>query len=257
MSQTLGMTPGQQVLATLQEHAIRGMRQSRTCIEVGGFVAAFHETETMVYMNPSFPVRSGGLDVDALLLAYEERGRKPWLEFALELWPEIPAQLEAAGLQCVHRMPIMVLRQEEWQPAESSARKPRSEEVREFIEAGHTSFGVEEEVQESQVERTRRSFESGRILAAVVEADGRIVSVGQAVGTPEVREVAGLGTLEDYRRRGYCTAVIRHLLARHFGGGGEIAWLTPGDAGAQRVYEKSGFRELGTQVTYAFEPFVG
>jgi predicted GNAT family acetyltransferase len=247
-----------EVLSLLQEHAIRGMRVSRTCIEVGGFVAAFHDTEEMVYMNPAFPVQTdGGRDVESLLAAYAERGRKPWLEFAVELWPEVVAELEASGLQCVHRMPVMVLARSEWEPRDSAAREPRADEVREFMEAGLASFGVTESVKESQVERTRKSFDSGRVLASLVEKDERIVSVGQAVGTAEVREVAGLGTLEAYRRQGYCTAVIQDLLARHFGGGGEVAWLTPGDEGARRVYEKSGFRPVGTQVTYALEPFRG
>jgi predicted acetyltransferase len=61
----------------------------------------------------------------------------------------------------------------------------------------------------------------------------------------------GLATVPEYRRRGFCLEVIDAILAEHFEGGGEIAWLTPIDEHAGRVYERAGFYPIGTQVIYA------
>jgi predicted GNAT family acetyltransferase len=54
-----------------------------------------------------------------------------------------------------------------------------------------------------------------------------------------------------YRRRGYAGVVIRALLDRFFTAGGEIAWLTPGDAGAERLYTNLGFVPTATQLNMA------
>ena len=91
---------------------------------------------------------------------------------------------------------------------------------------------------------------AGATLASVVLADGRVVGGGLGVGTEQVREIAGIGTLSVYRKRGIASAVIADLLDRFFGEGGEVAWLTPGDATAQSVYARLGFVPVAEQVVY-------
>lgn len=100
------------------------------------------------------------------------------------------------------------------------------------------------------VESKAKSIEAGRLLSAVGFDGDQIVATGSAIGTRQVREIAGIGTRPAWRRQGYVTAVVDCLLDRHFTLGGELAWLTPGDAEAQSVYAKIGFRTIGVQATY-------
>jgi predicted GNAT family acetyltransferase len=58
-----------------------------------------------------------------------------------------------------------------------------------------------------------------------------------------VTEIAGIGVLASHRRRGIATAITARLTADAFAAGVTTAFLTPGDHGAQRVYQRAGFAD--------------
>jgi hypothetical protein len=237
-------------LRLLRDSLIEGLGVGRDVVRVGGFVVLFHPSDHLLWMNQSMPVGDvvGG-DVVELLRVYSERDRSPWLEFSPELWPEGPAVLEAHGLTCQHTMPVMVMYREEWTHRDTSARPVLKDEVGAMVETASLVFEGVKASPES-VSRTQKQVEKGNVLASVVQVGDEIISCGQAIGTSSVREIAGLATLEEHRRRGHCSAVVWELLGRHFGADGSLAWLTPGDETARRLYAGLGFRPIGTQVTY-------
>jgi predicted GNAT family acetyltransferase len=64
-----------------------------------------------------------------------------------------------------------------------------------------------------------------------------------------VTEVAAVGTLHEYRRRGLgAIATSAAAQAAFDRGGATLAWLTPGDDGADRVYRGIGFEPTATAV---------
>jgi predicted GNAT family acetyltransferase len=82
------------------------------------------------------------------------------------------------------------------------------------------------------------------MAAAVVE--GVPVGVGshQPVGT--VSEVVGVATLPAFRRRGIAAALTSLLVEDALGRGVRTLFLSAGDAAVARIYERVGFRQLGT-----------
>lgn len=62
-------------------------------------------------------------------------------------------------------------------------------------------------------------------------------------------ELAGVGTLPAFHRRGIAAAVSSALLAEHFAGGGR-AWLSAAGEVARALHAKIGFQDAGVQLNY-------
>jgi predicted GNAT family acetyltransferase len=64
-----------------------------------------------------------------------------------------------------------------------------------------------------------------------------------------VTEVAGVGTLHSHRRRGLGAIATAYATQQAFQtGGATLAWLTPGDDGADRLYRSLGYEPKATAV---------
>lgn len=240
------------LLAAIRDSLIEGLRPARQVRSVGSFVFAYEPTNDLVWLNSSFVVGEvTASDVAAWLQVVAEAGRQPWLEYSPDLSPEAATVLEASGLVCHRQMPLMVLTKESWVKSDwrTLAHGPSNVEIQSGIMIANEAFGQPAPPDKAWM-RVRDAAESGRVLVSVGVDGGRVVAMGQAVGTPKIREIAGIATHHAYRRRGYATAVINCLLEQFFAGGGELAWLTPGDDGAQSVYQKIGFVEIASQVCY-------
>jgi predicted GNAT family acetyltransferase len=65
----------------------------------------------------------------------------------------------------------------------------------------------------------------------------------------EVSEVAGVGTIHSHRRRGLGAIATAYATQSAFNlGAATLAWLTPGDNGADRVYRRLGYAPRATAV---------
>ena len=224
---------------------------NRDTVRVGSFVAMTHRSDPMIYMNYAVPVEQPTPTcAQALIEHFQSKQRVPRLEFFADLWPETIAALVAAGFVCERTAPIMVLDRggHEAPPEPTRARPATPDDVVAIREL--TSLAFEMEASPEGDDDSRRGFETGRVLGAVLGTP--VIASGVAIGTQTVREVAGIATHPAHRRKGAATAVIHSLLNQFFASGGEVAWLTPGDDGAQALYEKIGFRTAGTQVNYVF-----
>ena len=63
-----------------------------------------------------------------------------------------------------------------------------------------------------------------------------------------VTEVAGVGTLHTHRRRGFGALATAYATQQAFSAGADLAWLTPGDEGADRIYRGLGYAPKATAV---------
>ena len=132
---------------------------------------------------------------------------------------------------------------------------------RDFVHASRLAFGpmpggVPEEEEAIAVSR---DLARGRIRCAAITINGRIVSVATAVGVGAAVELAGVGTIPEFRRQGYAEAVSTLLIDDTFSRSCStsdtasasdrsvepIVWLTAGSDDAERVYRKAGFVRIG------------
>lgn len=235
-------------LRRIQDALVEATSSSRNCLEVGGCIAMLTD-DPLVWLNYAVPLREmSPEDARALKDHFVANRRRPRLEFFQDLWPESCRSLESEGFVCTHKMPVMTLESADFTPTQTIARLavPGDGWTLEVIQAEAFNGTPNEE----RAKSTDTSLASGKLLAALTDIDSKPVACGFGIGTPEIKEIAGIGTLEAYRRRGAARAVIAVMLNKFFEDGGQTAWLTPGDDGAESLYSKIGFQPKATQVCY-------
>jgi GNAT superfamily N-acetyltransferase len=242
------------LLMRLQDALIESTRPSRESTEAGGFVVMLTPTDPMVWLNYAVPVADTSLEgIDEMIAVFRNAGRVPRLEFFADLWPEVSTRLAEKGFYCEKRMPIMVLERANWKGLDHD-HDVRPVDFATFTEMNRVlsdAFGGEPpEESDPYDDPMFQRIMKGEVLASVALVNGLVVGGGLGVGTADVREIAGIGTMALHRKKGIASAVIADLLDRFFGEEGEVAWLTPGDKGAQSVYARLGFKPIAEQVVY-------
>jgi ribosomal protein S18 acetylase RimI-like enzyme len=242
------------VLLRLQDALVESTSAMRDTTRVGGYVVMLTPDDPLVWLNYAVPVSEAAAQgVEAMTAVFQAADRTPRLEFFPDVWPGVAEVLDAQGFVCEKRMPIMVLEARNWAGLKSEI-DVRDVDVQTFGSVNAVlaeAFGMPPaESSDPLADPAFERIASGATLAAAALVEGVVVGGGFAVGTTEVREIAGIGTGAAFRRRGVASAVIAHLLDRFFNDGGELAWLTPGDDGAESVYSRLGFETIGEQVCY-------
>jgi ribosomal protein S18 acetylase RimI-like enzyme len=92
----------------------------------------------------------------------------------------------------------------------------------------------------------RWRLENGVTFPALAEIDGRVVAVGYHQPVDLMTEIVGVATLPAYRRRGLAAAVTSALTIHAFSVGVTTAVLSAGDDDIARIYERVGFRRVGS-----------
>ena len=95
------------------------------------------------------------------------------------------------------------------------------------------------------------AFQRGRMLAgltvaAAARVSGAVAAVGWHQPLGGATELVGVATLPSFRRRGMAGAVTGTLVADALEGGVETVFLSADDDDVARVYERVGFRRMGT-----------
>jgi ribosomal protein S18 acetylase RimI-like enzyme len=243
------------VLLRIQNALIESTKPTREVADAGGFVVLLTPDDPLIWINYAVPTSEATPnDVDEMIAVFQKARRTPRLEFFADLWSDTITSLEQRGFICEKRMPIMVLNRDEWHGLKHNheIREIDAPKFNEFNKVLSEAFGMEnvETTSDPLDDPTYQRIASGATLACFALKDGQVVGGGLGVGTKEIREIAGIGTLKDFRKQGIASAVIAHLLDQFFAQGGEIAWLTPGDDTAQSVYSNLGFRTIAEQVVY-------
>lgn len=109
------------------------------------------------------------------------------------------------------------------------------------------AFAAERDPAEVGFERER--LRTGRTVTAVALIDGRAVASGSHQPVGAVSEVAGVGVLPAFRRRGIAAALTGYLVNDARRRDVRTIFLSAGDGTIARVYEHAGFRRVGTACT--------
>jgi GNAT superfamily N-acetyltransferase len=231
------------IQAYLRAHALRMADHERN----GPFLSAFDEVSDNPYRNYAVPddgAKPGADDIAALEAAFVRRRRKPRLEYIAAAAPEVEAALLARGFAVEQRYPILTCCDGEVRdlPGIEIVEARADADIVAAAKALSQAYGNDAPYP------LRRLLEQGGVLAIV--RDGAMVA-GAGMATPQhegVTEVAGIGVRESARRRGIAGALTAFLARTAFARGATLAWLTPGSDGAERVYERAGFRRSSEQL---------
>jgi RimJ/RimL family protein N-acetyltransferase len=238
---------------------------------VGPFTATFDRDDLNPYLNYAIPdadARPDLADVAALAEAYRRRGRVPRLEYPPAAAPAVEAALLAGGFAVEARLPVMTCTPEAVVDLTAGTdgfvvAVPESDaDWRGLHRAQHAAFGAvagspppEDSDDAAELAHQRERLAAGGLaLLARDTASGAIVGGGVATVPDEgVTEIAGIGVLEDHRRRGIAGAITSGLTRAAFAAGLTTVWLTPGNDGAHRVYARAGFADT-TSVVHLSAP---
>jgi len=228
----------------------------RKVVPCPSFCVMLNPTDPMVWINYAVPTgEASAADIAAMVEAFRAHDRVPRLEFFRDLWPSVAMGLEEAGFSCLAEMPIMILQAADFsdRPSAISCSEVGPDEVDVLSAVTGAAFAETDHLEAPSAESVAlgsAAVAGGRWIAMLATIDSEVAGGGVAVGNRKSREAAGIGTLPRFRRQGVASAVLDALGKRHFGEGGELMWLTPGDVAAQSVYERAGYRTVGTQVCY-------
>lgn len=199
------------------------------------------------YARPSEELEAGDETIVEVIRAFADRGRTPRWEWIDDLYPELAPALGRAGIAAevtpLMRVTREGLRRDE--PAGFEIREVPEEELAPMIRAQRRSFGMGDEAPSDSEFATVRSWldRGGRFFAAF--SGGEVAGAGGYLPIEGVAEVAGVGTVPEFRRRGVGGAVTAALVDDAFARGCECVFLTAGDDAAVSLYRRVGFQVIG------------
>ncbi|WP_371406505.1 GNAT family N-acetyltransferase [Kribbella sp. NBC_00662] len=186
--------------------------------------------------------------IETVRQAFAAEGRWVHAEFVEEANPGLAEALAEQGMTIVGRLPLLVV-------------EPAGLLVPDLPEGTTVAVvsSAEEQTVANAVAAEAYEMDSADSPYKADPADGGAVIVyvdGVAAATAawtavadEVSEVAGVGTLHSHRRRGLGAIATAYATLNAFGlGGATLAWLTPGDDGADRIYRRLGYAPRATAV---------
>jgi ribosomal protein S18 acetylase RimI-like enzyme len=233
------------------QRSIRAVNAAtRDAVRAGPFTFYRHRNSDHAMLNYAVP--DDGADawtaIDELRLVFARHGLRPRLEFVGECAPGLESALAAAGFELEGHFPVMTLLVQDARevPAPDGvviARAIQAGDARALLEVAAEAFGAE-----PPTEAEVAAYQGRGMLARAEGAPAGAASRSEIA--EGVSELAGIGVRERFRRRGIAAALTAALAADAFAAGAELCFLTPGDDGAERVYERAGFRRAGTTMVH-------
>jgi ribosomal protein S18 acetylase RimI-like enzyme len=186
-----------------------------------------------------------------------------WIE---ELTPDVGSAAQADGMRVVHH-PLMVLFPGDLTPPTPPAGVDveivgADDDLAVFSAVAEVGFAtpgtgkgeagaVEAAAAARQQNPDTVAFQRGRMLAGLTvvgaaRVSGVLASVGSHQPLEGASEVVGVATLPTFRRRGLGSVVTATLVNDALERGVEIVFLSADDEDVARIYERIGFRRVGT-----------
>jgi ribosomal protein S18 acetylase RimI-like enzyme len=209
----------------------------------------------------SFAVPKAGLEnlvaIASLKETFRERGRVARLEYFHELYPDLKKCLLESGFVLDMSAPVMTLIPKDLsQSSEVDATYTVLTEdkgmLEKFLRCQSVAFGGSGgDDALAWLPSTTDMLRSGDLLGAVLEQEGEYVS-GAVIQGADDGELAGVWTLLNKQRQGLSYLLCQRLLSDYFSGNQTpknqtLCWLSAAE-GALRLYEKLGFKRVGTQL---------
>jgi ribosomal protein S18 acetylase RimI-like enzyme len=250
-----------QLLRGLEAKTARAVANGRETARIGRFLAAAHPTNDLIWLNYALPLPELAHDADItgdiadLRQWFRERGRVLRFEIFQPLWPRLGPALERAGLRLQGAMPLMLCAPGDLRPIAAPGVTVRrlddtatDDTLRQVMATGQAAFDQPSDVRDADLAELRDNLRRGVYRSGYAEFGGSVAGIGTVVTMND--ELAGIGTLPQYRRRGIAATLSTALLADHFAAGATMAWLSAGDDPAHATYAKIGFRDAGVQLNY-------
>jgi ribosomal protein S18 acetylase RimI-like enzyme len=261
------------VVAELDAYFDAAPRVDADPVETGAFTLFVSRGLWSYYARPALahdePITSA--DLDQLAKACVEHGVGLAIEWVHEVHPELAGLAAAYGLE-VGRHALMVAAPRDVVAPEVGdvtlriidADDPALVSGRAVADVSFTFGGtatgpggaterdsVVEGLSPDLIDHLRDRNRRGLTITAVAESEAGVLAVGSYQPVGEAAEVLAVATLPEARRRGLAGAITA-LLARHaLESGVRNLLLSAQDDGVARVYERVGFRRVGS--THAAE----
>jgi ribosomal protein S18 acetylase RimI-like enzyme len=235
----------------LQRYLRRSAARGREVVPCGPFSVFLHPRDPLRFFNYAVPAESAAFgieEIEELASVFAARERVPRLEFVESEALGLAAVLEAAGFSLEARLDLMTC------TPDALRRPPGPDGVRlQVIEGEDPLARTLRMTQRTAFDAPPGGDETmGASIGILATLDGE-PAAGGVFTAPEdgLTELAGIGTLPPFRRRGIAAALTAALAAEAFSRGVETAFLTPGDADTRRIYERAGFRAESVVLAYA------
>jgi len=228
---------------------LRAGRRNR--VRTGPFTIGFSETTANPYNNYAVPddnARPTPADVALMIAAFEERGRNPRLEYLPSVSPFVRPALEDAGFVEEGLLPLMTISElveppvvdgVELVPADSD------DTILAMATALNLAYG-EPPPTESDVASHASSRDRGGFALLARSLSGDPVGGGLVtVPIDGVAELAGIGVVPSWRRRGLAALITARLVRAARELGVRTPFLMAADDHAARVYTRVGFQITG------------
>ncbi len=254
------------VLLRVEEYLDLAPRYGSEVIRVGFLVLFASHTPWAYYARPnrgnaSPPRRK---DLVRLRRVCKHRELPLRIEWIAELSPELENIAAAFGLR-IARHPLLILTEDEFVERSRSVGvrmlDPDDGQLIESRAVVHVVFdptmpaaaGVVERdarllrLDHAEVNYAHQRARSGRTVTGVASVAGvGVVATGSYNPIGEVAEIVGVGTLPTYRHQGLGSDVVHQLCEDAFSHGVQLIALVAEDEGVARMYQRLGFRRIGT-----------
>lgn len=231
-------------------------------VEAGPFAAYLHNTDPSVVANfalATTPLLTVSLaTIDEMRAVFTARGRVPHVTFLSALTPALQIALPAAGFQAVDQQALLLSTPDTLAvpPLPSNvaiitlSADSALGDVREGLDVNERGFDPHAApATDEAAAQFRQTLHNCR--AFTLRYYGQGVSAGMFLPVyAGVTEVAGIATLEPFRRRGFGGIITAHITQAAFDHGADVVFLTVASDHAQRVYRRVGFQPRGTLQTY-------
>jgi ribosomal protein S18 acetylase RimI-like enzyme len=254
------------LISALQDYQRKAAAATKNVHPCPPFHLYLSPTDPFRYFNyaiPDGPIEQlTRQELQALERAFAERERTLRFEFLHEYTPRLGDILAALDVPLEGENPLLVCGPDTWtsvpHPAGLQVRRLTAqspdEDLAASINAGHRGFGGQgDEATPQRIADLRRRLGVGsQYFLALI--DGQPAGVGAyTIPLEGMTELVGIATLPEYRRRGIAAAVTAEMTRYAFEGGVRTAFLTAADDDASRVYQRSGYRRIGTGLAYGRE----
>lgn len=253
-----------ELIPSLQAYLRKSAGHTRHVVACEPFHLYIHPSDSFKYFNyaiPDAPVEALSAEqLAALRTAFAERGRTLRFEFLHEYTPRLRGLLDGLGVQSEGENPLLVCTAETWtavalpdglQVRRLTAASPDAELAAQ-IEVGSRGFGEEGRgATPERITDLRRRLGLGGAYFGAWLGDEPVGVGAYTVPLDGFTELVGIATLPEYRRRGIAGAVTAEMARSAFSEGVQTAFLTAADDDASRVYQRAGFRRIGTGLAYS------
>jgi ribosomal protein S18 acetylase RimI-like enzyme len=208
------------------------------------------------YAVPDHGARPGAADIDALITFFRRSHRVPRLEYIEEDAPRVWPALAAAGFTAERRLPVMITtpgaRLTPRSPAGISIRRATSDaDLAAAATVQHDAYQVPYPPGPHDIARlTRLTRRGGLVAIAADDASGVVAGAGLvdvASGHPDVGELAAVGVLTAFRRRGIASALSAHLARTAHAQGISLVFLEA-EPGEEQLYRRTGFTDATAKI---------